>query len=449
MSFPLLRGAALVALMSAGLAASARAHFVWIQANVDMAGQYSVHFGDGAYAEAEPQFAAVLKKHEVILGGGEVFVEESLGGQTWQAADPNSPVGTSLTYGLFGGGERRSVLRYHAKGAPDLAAAGKTLGQRFELTVRPAQDKQWLVVTGMFDGAPAAGAELVFLPERARSSVTLELDDRGQLQVPAFGDGPLQLRAGWKESVGEIEFNGETVSTISHYATLLVSQAGPTQALADGSERWAWQRLRRANLCMCAGVAEFGEGASFTLTAGGTAFEGSVLLADDGDIKSIQWPNELPDAYAAFVGQTLEQWFEQRAWAESGRAPQATVTFGSPHAGASSHSVVALSDPQQSRYWLNKDRIERLQQLRSGRLHTLSFLDHESDEEGNSLATLIHEVVSKPSEDGAGELLFTATHRDSFRERDGFLAPTKRRTEIFRGGRIESLELSLSWAPRD
>lgn len=449
MSSSLLRSAILCGLLSVGYVAESQAHFVWIQANVDMAGQYAVHFGDGAYSEAEPQFAAVLKKHEPILGGGGVFEEESYGGQTWQAADPTSPVGTSLTYGLFGGGDRRSVLRYHAKGAADLTAAAKTLGQRFELTARPSRDKRWIVVRGSFDGAPAAGAEVVFLPERARSSVTLELDQEGQLQLPAFGDGPLQLRAGWKESVGEMEYEGETVSTISHYATLLVSQAGPAEALPEGSERWAWQRLRRANLCICEGAAELGESASYTLTAGGQRYEGGVVLAEDGSLKSIAWPNDLPEALAAYVGGTFEGWFDQRAWAESGQAPRAAVSFGVPHVGETDHAVVSLADPFESRYWLHKDRIERLQQKRQGRLHTLTFLDHQADEEGNTLPSLINEVVIAQLDNGVGELLFSAIHRDTYREVEGFQAPSKRRTEVFRGGRLETLELSLSWAPRD
>lgn len=444
---------AVVALAAfAGLfAVDARAHFVWIQANVDVPGQYSVHFGDGAFAEAEPRFSSVLKKHETIFGGGEVIASDSYGGQTWTAADFTKPVGTSLTYGLFGGGERRSVLRYHAKGAPTLAAAGELLGQRFELTASASKDRQWITIRGHFDGAPAARAELVFLPERGRSSVTLELDEKGELVLPAFGDGPLQMRANWKEEVGEMEFDGETVSTISHYATLLVSQAGPAQDLTEGSERWAWQRLRRAELCTCSGIGELEGGElGFTLKAGGESYNGS-LQVEAGQIQAVSLHEELNEAHAAYISETLEQWFNQRTRAESGLAPAVSISFGETLMGDSDHEVVALGDEQSSRLWIKKDQIERKQMMRDGLVHTVSYLDYTEDEEGNTLPTLMSQVVMHPADADthAGQVAWSALHRDTYTEREGIMAPRSRTTEIFHGGQIESLELSLSWSPRN
>ncbi|MHC4377451.1 MAG: hypothetical protein ACYS26_12695, partial [Planctomycetota bacterium] len=416
---------------------------VWIQAQLAQPGRFEVHFGDGAFAEAEGRFAEVLDCCEEILGGERVEVVPHADGRTWLAADTTSAVGSALTYGPFGGGERRSLLRYHAKGAPDLAAAGVALGLRFELTAEPAEEGAWILVRARFDGEPAAGAELVFLPERSRDSVRLELDEHGELRLPAFGDGPLQLRAGWRETVEPFQHEGEELTAIQHYTTLLVSQAGPAEVLPDGSDRWAWQRLRRAGLCHSSGVAALPAGPlGWSLRIDGVAFEGRLALAN-GRVADIQWPAELDGAQRERVSETFEAWFDRRADFEAGRVPSQAVRFGAPLVGRAGGPVIALDDAAASRWWLRKDQLERLQRREGELLRTWSFLEHEADEEGNTLPRRIHEVNATWGPDSA--IRSTALHTDRFTDLSGVLAPSARRTELFHGDRLQVLELALQW----
>jgi hypothetical protein len=439
----LLRRSAFVALACLAWMPQAAAHFVWIQAQLAEPGRFEVHFGDGAFAEAEGRFADVLDRCEAILGGERVEVVAHPEGRTWRAADTSSAVGSALTYGPFGGGERRSLLRYHAKGAPDLAAAGAELGLRFELTAEPVEGGSWILVRARFDGEPAAGAELVFLPERARDSVRLELDGRGELRLPAFGDGPLQLRAGWRESVEPFEHEGEELRAVQHYTTLLVSQAGPADALPEGSERWAWQRLRRAGLCLASGVASLPSGPlDWSLRVDGDRFEGRLVLAN-GRVAEVQWPADLGEAQRERVAETFAAWFDRRANFEAGRAPAQAVRFGAPLIGRADGPVVALDDEASSRWWLRKDQLERLQRREGELLRTWSFLEHEGDEEGNSLPRRIHEVNTTRGPEA--ELRSTALHTDRFTDVSGVLAPSARRTDLFHGGHLQVLELALQW----
>lgn len=438
-----LRRCAFLAFAFAAWAPQAAAHFVWIQAQLDAPGRFEVHFGDGAFAEPEGRFAAVLDRCEAIRGGERVQVVPHATGRTWLAADRSSAVGSALDYGAFGGGERRSLLRYHAKGAPDLAAAGVDLGLRFELCAESVDGGAGILIRARFDGEPAAGAELVFLPERARDSVRLELDGQGELRLPAFGDGPLQLRAGLRESVAPFDHGGEELAAVQHYTTLLVSQAGPAGALPEGSERWAWQRLRRAGLCHSSGVASLPPGPlDWNLRVDGVAFEGRVELAK-GRVADVQWPAELGAAQRQRVRETFEAWFDRRADFEAGRVPARVVRFGAPLAGRSAGPVIAVDDGGSSRWWLRKDLIERLQRREGERLRTWSFLEHEVDEEGNSLPRRIHEVNA--AIDPESDLRSTALHTDRFTELSGVLAPSARRTELFQGDRIQLLELALQW----
>lgn len=439
----LLRRSAFVAFACLAWMPQAAAHFVWIQAQLAEPGRFEVHFGDGAFAEPEGRFADVLDRCEAILGGERVEVVSHAEGRTWLARDAASAVGSALTYGPFGGGERRSLLRYHAKGAPDLAAARVDLGLRFELTAEPADGGSWILIRARFDGEPAAGAELVFLPERARNSVRLELDERGELRLPAFGDGPLQLRAGWRESVEPFEHEGEELRAIQHYTTLLVSQAGPPDALPEGSDRWAWQRLRRAGLCHASGVASLPTGPlDWSLRVDEAVFEGRLALAN-GRVADVQWPVELGAVERERVAETFTAWFDRRADFEAGRAPARAVHFGGALLGRAEGPVVALEDEGSSRWWLRKDHLERLQRREGELLRTWSFLEHEADEEGNTLPRRIHEVNT--TDGSETELRSTALHTDRFTDVSGVLAPSARRTDLFHGGRLQVLELALQW----
>ena len=133
------------------------------------------------------------------------------------------PVRGVLTYGFLGGPESGSLLRYHALGAPNLGVLDEPQGGRMEILA--LDEGAFIALRVLFDGRPAAGAEVVFTDEGNLEKPILETDAEGALRVPKPEFGPLVLRAKVVETPQGLIHEGRAVEEVLHYATLAVQLA--------------------------------------------------------------------------------------------------------------------------------------------------------------------------------------------------------------------------------
>lgn len=213
------------------LAASpALAHFVWLSVEKDSSGKPAVHV---YFAElAEPDSAELLDRVTSIKvlsrsADGKpatvaVTKQEKDGDGSLVGALPDGSQGLSaqIKYGVITRGENTFLLQYYAKYLDATSANLKAIArdESLPLDVVPHQTDKGITLEVLYQGKPAAGAEVV-IREPDAADVNAKTDEAGRLPLTTTKPGLYSIRAKWvvKETgkEGDKEF-----SQVNHYSTL-------------------------------------------------------------------------------------------------------------------------------------------------------------------------------------------------------------------------------------
>lgn len=226
--------AALAATLAMCLAPPAGAHFVWLSIEPSAAGRREAHLW---FSEtAEPGSAELLnrldKAHVLVGEGGtspvEVPLENRVDGEVGEkiarlAASANLAL-AECDYGLFKRGERAMHLVYFAKALAltdpqQLDAYAKAADRPLEVVAHREGDQIAFAV--LWQGKPAAGAEISLAYGAELEPRDLKADDQGIVRAPA-GEGRYAVRAGWSDAKpGEID--GQRYDETRYYSTLTLA----------------------------------------------------------------------------------------------------------------------------------------------------------------------------------------------------------------------------------
>jgi uncharacterized GH25 family protein len=216
---------AFVAVLAAAVPASA--HFPWVAIEKD--GNLHVWFSE----LAEPDNADLLDRitNINVWTRSEKAAKQPVTRLTKKTADGGGslvasvPTGTTaasayINYGVLERRGERFQLEYHAKYLDAKAADLKTLArdEALKVDIVPQKSDKAFTLTVLFQGKPAAGAEVVIFDSVA-AETTAKADEDGRLEMPITRPGLYSIRAKWvvKEAgkLGDQEF-----PQTNHYSTL-------------------------------------------------------------------------------------------------------------------------------------------------------------------------------------------------------------------------------------
>jgi len=189
-------------------AAPARAHFVWVSVEKDSSGKPAAHVW---FSElAEPDSAELLDRITSVkvtsrTAGGKpaaVAVTKQVqgnGGALVGAIPAGTPaLSAHIKYGVITRGESTFLLQYSAKYLDAAAQDFKALArdESLPLDVVPQAEGSGYVLEVLFQGKPAAGAEIVVYDPTA-AQLDLKTDDKGRCSLAAAKPGLYSIRARW------------------------------------------------------------------------------------------------------------------------------------------------------------------------------------------------------------------------------------------------------------
>jgi len=220
--------AAVVALLLS--ASPAPAHFVWVSIENDGSGQPTVHVW---FSElAEPDSADLLDRITSIKVLGRVPGQKPAtiavkkqerdgdGALVGLVPTGSHALSAQIKYGVITRGESTFLLQYHAKYLDAAAANLPALARDESLTldVVPEVNAKGVTLQVLFQGKPAAGAEVIIRdPSAAQSDA--KTDSAGRLTLDTASPGLYSIRAKWVVKEAGKEGDKE-YPQVNHYSTL-------------------------------------------------------------------------------------------------------------------------------------------------------------------------------------------------------------------------------------
>ena len=206
-------------------AGQAGAHFLFVHVVQGDEPRVEVHFAESGW-----EFSADQRMVGLIGGikgwtpedGTMVFETRPHAMVAGLPADGNTACAT-FTYGMMRRGAE-FLLTYHAKGVSGLEAAASPAGLDVEVVADREDDE--LVLTVLFRGKPAPGAEIVVPLEGTRIEI-MSTDVKGQVRIPLPRTPLFSIRAMVAERKNGVH-DGEEYEEVRHYTTLTVHPAGIT-----------------------------------------------------------------------------------------------------------------------------------------------------------------------------------------------------------------------------
>lgn len=287
---------ALVALVSA--APPAAAHFVWVSVERDSSGQPAAHVW---FSElAEPDDAALLDKIAAV----KVWSRSADGkpqllklakqlqgnGGAWVgtlSADCRA-LSAHIRYGVLERRGERFLLQYHAKYLDATAAGWKVLARDEALAfdVVPYQTEKGFALEVLYQGKPAASAEIVIFDPTAAETTT-KTDEAGRVALAASRPGLYSIRAKWV--VAEAGKDGDQeYPQVNHYSTLALrvgkSDVGTRAADQSAAIGSAAELINKARGARAVWHDFPGFEADLALYAEGRKQHGKVRIAAEGEV---------------------------------------------------------------------------------------------------------------------------------------------------------------------
>jgi hypothetical protein len=309
-------------------------------------------------------------------------------------AKPPLAVEAICRYGVFSRGDRVLLLNYYARhldvrtGA-DLAALGRA--ERLDLDIVPQLDGNQAMLTVLWKGKPATGAEVV-VQVPGGGEQQLSTDDKGQVTFDAMRAGSYALRAKFVEPDSAGEHNGNAYAEAWHITTLTLvfptaastsaadapataTTAGEAAA-ADRSPGSANALLERAREARAVWNDFPGFASDVTLKIDGSVVQGRVEVTADGDVKF----NGVDSADAGWVRQQLALLIRHRMPAPFS---DQDVVFGDD---AKDHPLGRLvkfvGDSAHSAYRIKDDVILEVNREQGSMRFTISTLEVARNAEG-------------------------------------------------------------------
>lgn len=208
-------------------AAPAQAHFIWIVPDAREGAHAKIVFSEGLEPdEAVPVEKIAATSLHVRDAAGRVVPLESKKGEHAYLVDlpDESPavVGGVCRYGVLQRSQDKPFLvNYYPKLIRGEVQAAKAWDQ-LRLEIVPQGEGRFQVV---FDGKPAAEAEVVVLASTADKKETLRTDASGEFKMQSAEPGLYGIRARHVEAVAG-EHDGKKYEEARHYATLVFWTGG-------------------------------------------------------------------------------------------------------------------------------------------------------------------------------------------------------------------------------
>lgn len=233
---------------SSGVAATSRAHFVWV---MPTSGGVEVAFSEGPHRGAshlvDRMDAAVAT---LIRGGDSTAVELSpheAGEEGWLAAECNAPefcVAVNCSYGVFDHGPKPLLLEYYAKAIAaaswEDAAQTPTSGQPLEIAPVAGESP---AVKLLWQGEPVPAAELIVHGEGDEGE-PITTDEAGVARLPEAADGKWAVRTSYtRDEAGTLD--GVDYDAEMHVATLALT-IDPAAERQSADDALALARENRA-----------------------------------------------------------------------------------------------------------------------------------------------------------------------------------------------------------
>ncbi|MEM6567990.1 MAG: hypothetical protein AAF957_06240 [Planctomycetota bacterium] len=230
-----------------GLALPAEAHFLWLSLRGEAERAVVLHFSEGRFDDTAPFLNPTLTKASLFHERDALLPTTEGSGYSCPVEPSVTLAGSSMTYGLFERGGPPALLRYDAKGARDLAAAGRGMNLPFEIFAR--RDGEDLVLTVMHVGEPLPESEVVVVQDGTLHGGEFQTDAKGEVRMPFPASPVFAARARYVDPTKTGTHDGKPYERLVRYSTLCVDRLFDV-AIPDGSDPEAWLRAHEAQLRM-------------------------------------------------------------------------------------------------------------------------------------------------------------------------------------------------------
>jgi len=351
--------AALICLLTLG-AASAEAHFVWIDLAPAAGGQPQARLYFGEQPEpGEPHLVGKIahtKAWSRTAQGESVELKvgtpESESGVLPLVGTATAPASLEAIcdYGVYQRGPAGLLLQYYAKRlSGDWAQSGKLArAERLPLDIVPAVADGKLNLEVLYQGKASAASEVIVINPAGKES-ELKTDAEGKVAVKVSESGRYAVRAAHLETDKSGTRGDKKYAQTWHYCTLLVDVAGDP-ASADSAS--ATDMLKRARDARAIWNDFPGYTADLTVTNGAESITGQAKIDANGIVEL-----KLPESKLAdWVEEQLNSLVQHRM--PDGEVNEGTVTFAEEAAAHPLGRKLDLGDPTlQSAYRIKDDVI--------------------------------------------------------------------------------------------
>ncbi|MAB71184.1 MAG: hypothetical protein CMJ54_01615 [Planctomycetaceae bacterium] len=415
-----------LALVATAVTSAAQAHFLFVHVLPGDESRVEVHFAETGWDFSADDRMVSLISNVRVWHPGTGDRNTTRAGHAMIATHPEGggPVCGAFTYGLMRRGDV-FLLEYHSKGVAGLEEAVRVGGLDAEILATERDGR--LVLTVLFRGEPAAGAEIV-VPTDRFGVETLATDQNGEIEIPMPKTPLYSIRAMVSEPrTGEHE--GEAYEEVRHYTTLTVHPA--TDDRRRGGDALAAAILEDAIACGDPGFpTDGGWRGRVQGRFGGEALRGSVASSGDGLVLSFPKSTPVSITNRLEVIEGLDDFMQipaSSAVLVPGRGARSDLRIRMPE----SNTMLRIRDR----------RIVSMTSPTDSGSRRVDVLDWETVDDGRHLPTRV--LVTSFDQDGA--IASTAIVTTTFAVEDGVRVPGSHAgTVIGNGGDAEAFSLQVS-----
>jgi hypothetical protein len=412
------------ACLAALAAAPAGAHFIWLDIAPDSSGdpQARLYFSEEP-VPGEPHLVAKAAHTKVWMrgvSGDTIDVKltiapgdepDALLGECPSAA-PCSLEG-NCDYGVYERGPG-VLLHYYARRLagdwwkhPALARA-----ERLKLDIVPRVEGGKLAVDVLFEGKPAAGAEIVAI-DPAGEHHELKADAQGHAQLAAM-PGRHAVRAAHIQADRSGERDGKKYAQTWHYATLVLDLPAAETSVSNISAADALERAREGRAIW----KDFpGFASDVTIRFGGEQVSGKLEIDADG-VVSLEAPKSPLSDWAE---EQLNSLVQHRM--PDGEVSTGHVTWADDEVDHPLGRKVSLGESEMSSAYRLKDDVIMEVNRSMGKLRfTISVLEIERNAEGKYLP---RSFAMNFFDSAGGELKNSLAYRNDWQRVGTFYLPTR------------------------
>ena len=399
------------------LAGQAGAHFLFVHVVQGEEPRVEVHFAESGWEfSADQRMVGIMGgiKGWTPEDGVMVFEPRPHAMVAAMPADGTTACAT-FTYGMMRRGAE-FLLTYHAKGVSGLEAAASPAGLDVEVIADREGDE--LVLTVLFRGKPAPGAEIVVPLEGTRIEI-MSTDVTGQVRIPLPRTPLFSIRAMVAERKNGVH-DGEEYEEVRHYTTLTVHPAGTTGG--DGLASALLADARGAAAAFSADAPEWRGRLQGRFDD--EEIRGSIAN-DDGGTK-VSFASSAPEAARSSLAM-LE------ALDDAGQESLAGARFNSPRV-ASLDASITIPESGQT-FLVRNRRIESVLTSGESGSRRVDVLEWESTEDQRHLPTRV--LVTEF--DATGAIKGVAILKTEFSLQNGVQVPTSHSGTMIDGPSAASL----------